>query len=186
MAGIVLIVLALQVLAGSVLSRVLPASARGGFVMELPPLRPPRWGNIVSKTCHRLKEFCVEACPLFVASAAVLLVLEASGLLARLRDLLAPVVVTGLGLPVACADMLLMTLARREVGAVMMKEMVDRGQLNLEQIFVGLLVMTLFVPCMSNTMILGRTLGWAKTVVIVVLVTALALCAGMVANAAWV
>jgi ferrous iron transport protein B len=186
MGGLVLIVLLLQALSGSVLARVLPRGPRCEFLMELPPLRPPHWPNILNKTWHRLKEFCVEACPLFVASAGVLLVLHYTGLLARIRALLAPVVVKGLGLPEACADVLLMTLARREVGAVMMKEMVDRGQMDLQQIFVGLLVMTLFVPCMSNTMILGRTLGWVKTAVIFVLVTAIALGTGLLANALWV
>jgi ferrous iron transport protein B len=185
MGGLVLIVVLLQAASGSVLARVLPRGPRGEFLMELPPLRPPHWPNIFNKTWHRLKEFCIEACPMFVASAALLLVLHYSGLLARIRALLAPVVVQGLGLPEACADMLLMTLARREVGAVMMKEMVDSGLLNLQQIFVGLLVMTLFVPCMSNTMILGRTLGWVKALLIVVLVTVIALGTGLLANALW-
>jgi ferrous iron transport protein B len=185
MGGLVLVVLALQVAAGRVLVWVLPRCERGDFLLELPPLRPPRWGNIVAKTYHRLKEFCIEAVPLFIASAGVLLVLHFTGLLERIRALLAPVVVQGLGLPAEAADMLLMTLARREVGAVMMKEMVDKGQLDLKQIFVGLLVMTLFIPCMSNTMVLGRALGWMRTLMIVTAVTAIALCAGLAANAIW-
>jgi ferrous iron transport protein B len=185
MGTLVLVAVVILIIAGSTLARVLPGCERGEFLIELPPLRPPRWGNIVNKTYHRLREFCLEAVPLFMASAALLLVLHLTGLLGRIRELLAPVVVDGLGLPEACADMLLMALARREVGAVMMKEMVDAGQLSLQQIFVGLLVMTLFVPCMSNTMILGRTLGWLRTLVIVAAVTVIALCAGMAANAVW-
>ena len=122
---------------------------------------------------------------MFVASAAVLLVLQLSGLLERIRDLLAPVVVHGLGLPRESADILLMTLARREVGAVMMKGMVDTGQLSLRQIFIGLLVMTLFVPCMSNTLILGRVVGWRRTAAIFVMVTVIALGTGMIVHRLW-
>ena len=59
---------------------------------------------------------------------------------------------------------------------------VDEGLLDHRQIFIGLLVMTLFVPCMSNTMILGRIVGWLKTVFIFALVTIIALCVGIGIN----
>ena len=183
--GILGVVLALQIAVGSTLAALLPRCERGEFLVELPRLRPPSLGNVLSRTAHRLVEFFREACPLFIASAAVLLVLHFSGLLERIRDLLAPVIVRGLGLPRDAADLLLMTLARREVGAVMLKDMVDAGRLDLRQIFVSLLVMTLFVPCMSNTLILGRVVGWRRTLIIFVSVTLLALGAGTAAHLLW-
>lgn len=183
--GLLAVVVLLQVIVGSTLAFVLPKSERGEFLVELPPLRRPQWRQILARTYHRLVEFFLEACPMFVAGAAVMLVLHLSGLLDRIRDLFAPVVVQGLGLPREGTDVLLMTLARREVGAVMLKEMVDKGALNLEQIFVGLLVMTLFVPCMSNTLLLGRVVGWRRTAVIFVSVTLIALGVGVLANALW-
>jgi ferrous iron transport protein B len=183
--GLLGIVLLLQGLTGSTLARVLPNQGQGEFLVELPPLRRPRWRAIFVKTYTRLKEFFLEACPMFILSAGVLLTLEMTGLLARLRALLAPVVEQGFGLPARYADVLLMTLARREVGAVMLKEMVDRGELDLQQIFVGLLVMTLFVPCMSNTLVMGRVIGWLRTLLVFVLVTLIAIVAGVVTNQLW-
>jgi ferrous iron transport protein B len=121
-----------------------------------------------------------------IASAGVLLILHFSGFLERIRDAFAPLVVQGMGLPKQAADLLLMTVARREVGAVMMKDMVDTGELSLKQIFVGLLVMTLFVPCMSNTLLLGRAVGWIKTGVIFAGVTAIAIGAGIGVNMIWI
>lgn len=185
MLGLLAVVGLLMLASGAVLARLLPRCEQGEFLVELPPLRPPRWRNIAAKTGHRLRDFLYEACPAFVASAGVLLALQLSGLLERLRQLLAPVVVQGFGLPAESTDMLLMTLARREVGAVMMKDLVDRGLLDHRQIFVGLLVMTLFVPCMSNTLVLGKVVGGRRTAVIFVAVMSIAILAGIAANALW-
>jgi ferrous iron transport protein B len=178
-------VVAIQIVVGNLLSRVLPKQARGEFIMELPPLRRPRLRVILYRTYHRLVEFLLEACPMFVASAAILLVLHFSGLLVRLHDLLSPLIVSSLGMPRDFAEMLIMTLARREVGAVMFKVAVDRGQFNLQQIFVGLLVMTLFVPCLSNVLIMSRVLGWLKTTVITTAVIFISLGAGAIAHLLW-
>jgi len=134
---------------------------------------------------RRLREFLVEATPLFVASAACLLVLHLTGLLDRIRALFAPVVVTALGLPAEFADTLLITLARREVGAVMFRQMAEAGALSLQQIFVGLLVMTLFVPCLTTTLVMGRVLGWKKSAAIFVAVTGIAIGVGAAANGLW-
>jgi ferrous iron transport protein B len=183
--GLLAVVIVLQVIVGSTLAFVLPKSERGEFLVELPPLRRPQWGQIVARTRHRLVEFFLEACPMFLVTSAVMLALHFTGLLERIRDLFAPVVGWGLGMPREFTDVLLMTLARREVGAVMFKETVDAGTLNLEQIFVGLLVMTLFVPCMTNVLLLGRVVGWRRTVVIFVSVTLIAIGVGILANALW-
>ena len=185
MLGLLLVVVFLAALSGSILAKVLPVGETDEFLIELPPFRAPSWRNILAKTRHRLVDFLIEACPLFVLSAGVLLVLHFTGLLEKLRDLMAPVVVWGLGLPRDAADMLLMTLARREVGAVMMKDMVASGVLSHKQIFVGLLVMTLFVPCMSNTMLLWRAVGWVRALIIFVAVLTIAIATGMVFNFAW-
>ncbi len=178
-------VTAIQLATGALLARALPGGPVDPFLVELPPLRPPRLPNILAKTRHRLITFFVEACPMFVASAALFLALHYTGLLYRLRDLLAPVVERVLGLPRECADMLMMTLARREVGALMLKHMADAGALSVRQIFVGLLVMILFVPCMNNTLLLGRVVGWRRTAAILIAVVATALLAGGCANALW-
>jgi ferrous iron transport protein B len=183
--GLALIVIGVQLVAGMTLSRILPRCERGEFLVELPPLRRPRWRNVVAKTYHRVADFFTEACPLFVASAVLLLALHFVGLLDRIRGLMAPVVVQGLGLPREFAETLLMTLARREVGAVMLKDLADRGALSLKQTFVALVVMTLFVPCMSNTLIMGKVVGWRRTAVILVAVAILSVSVGAVINLVW-
>jgi ferrous iron transport protein B len=186
LAGTVLIVFGIQVVAGMTLTRFIPQKSSGEFLLELPPLRAPQWSNILLRTYYRIAEFFTEAVPLFVASAATLLSLHYTGLLDRIRSLLAPVVVTGLGLPRNYADALLILLARRELGAVMLKKMADDHALTLQQTFVGLLVMILFLPCMTTTMAMARVLGWKSALVISVSVIAIATATGSIVHLLWV
>ena len=95
-----------------------------------------------------------------------------------MRELLSPVVVRGLGLPARAADMLLMTLARREVGAVMMKDLVDANGMSLKQIFIGLLVMTLFVPCVAHFLMMVKERGLKVGLGIMAFVTPVAILTG--------
>jgi ferrous iron transport protein B len=140
---------------------------------------------VLWRTYQRIAEFVTEAIPLFLASAATLFILHSVGLLDRLRSLLAPVVVRGLGLPRDYADVLLVTLARREMGAVMLKDMADSHRLNVQQLFIALLVIVLFVPCMTTGMILGRVLGWFRAALVFSAVTAIAIGAGAVVHLLW-
>jgi ferrous iron transport protein B len=142
-------------------------------------------GAMLGRTYQRIAEFVTEAIPLFLASAATLFILHSVGLLDRLRSLLAPVVVRGLGLPRDYADVLLVTLARREMGAVMLKDMADSHRLNVQQLFIALLVIVLFVPCMTTGMILGRVLGWFRAALVFSAVTAIAIGAGAVVHLLW-
>lgn len=185
MAALLLTIGVVQVGVGVALAKFLPQQQQGDFLVELPPLRQPRWRNIFSKTYRRLREFIVEAVPLFVASAGLLLILKFTGILEWIRDLLAPMVVSGLGLPRDFADMLLITLARREIGAVMLKDAVDKGSYDLRQVFVSLLVMTLFVPCLTTSLAVGRMIGWRKSLVIFFAVCTIAMMMGTAANVMW-
>jgi ferrous iron transport protein B len=187
LAGVVTTILAVQVTAGLFLSRFFFSSGHcGNFIMEIPPMRPPNWRNILTKTYHRLKEFLIEAVPLFVASAATMLFLDYVGALARIREALSPVIVQGLGLPAQFGDALLVTIARREVGAVMLQQMNTDGLLSVKQVFIAILVMTLFVPCLTTTLTQCRTLGWRSLLTIFLPVVIISLSLGTVLNWFWV
>jgi small GTP-binding protein len=184
--GVCGVVLVLELVAGSVLRRLIPEKGRSEFLVELPPIRRPIWGNVLLRTYRRIAEFVTEAVPLFMASAAALFVLHTVGLLDRLRDLLAPVVVTGLGLPRHYADVLMVTLARREMGAVMLKNMAGSHRLGIKELFIALLVIVLFVPCLTTGMVLGRVLGWRRAALVFASVTVIAIAAGMAVHLLWV
>ncbi|MBF0160773.1 MAG: ferrous iron transport protein B [Magnetococcales bacterium] len=155
-----------SVICGIALNRLMPARPASAFILELPALRWPSWRNIVQKTYYRIKDFLLEAMPLFVFAAALMFTLEKSGLLVLIKKWLHPVITGFLSMPDKVTEVFILVLSRREVGAVYFKDMVDRGELDYYQVITGLVVMTLFVPCISNTMVMIKELGarWAVSI----------------------
>ncbi|MBF0283520.1 MAG: ferrous iron transport protein B [Magnetococcales bacterium] len=133
------------------------------FIMELPSLHLPNWRNIVVKTYYRIKWFLLEALPMFVAAAMLMFTLQKTGLLNGIKTLLHPLVTGVLDMPDKVTEVFILVLSRREVGAVYFKQMVEGAELDYVQIVTGLVVITLFIPCVSNTMVMIKEFGarWA-------------------------
>jgi ferrous iron transport protein B len=127
------------------------------------------------KTFYRVKWFLVEAVPLFVLGAALMFTLKITGLLAVIRAALHPVVVGFLSLPDRITEVFILVLSRRELGAVYFRDMVNAGQVDYYQTITGLVVITLFIPCISNTMVMTKELGlpWAVSINIFVIIIAI-------------
>ncbi|WP_135821970.1 ferrous iron transport protein B [Halostella litorea] len=144
--GVLLFVLGV---AGTVLDRTLPGQQEA-LVTELPRLRVPRVRNVVRKTAGRAGMFLREAVPLFGVTAVAVSALDYVGGIALVERGLAPL--TGfLGLPQRFGRVLVLGLIRRDFAAA---GMTDQALATAET-FVGLVVITLFVPCiLSMTMIL--------------------------------
>ncbi|MUV90391.1 ferrous iron transport protein B [Halapricum sp. CBA1109] len=144
--GVLLVVLGV---AGLLLDRTLPGESTP-LVTELPRMRLPRAGNLLRKTHSRTKMFLREAIPLFGATAVVVSGLQYVGGLAAIQRALSPV--TGLlGLPQEFGRVLILGLIRRDFAAAGMTDVA----LGPAEVFVGLVVITLFVPCiLSMTVIL--------------------------------
>lgn len=167
-------VMVTQVVAGVALNKLVPASVAPEFIMELPQFRMPMWRHTFKKTYFRVKWFLVEAVPLFVLGAGLMFFLEKTGLLLLIKKFMAPVIVGFLSLPDKATEVFLLVLSRRELGAVYFKDMVEAGEADYYQIIVGLVVMTLFIPCVSNTMVMIKELGlaWAASINIGIMIVA--------------
>src|SRR3970282_370243 len=97
-------------------SKILPGK-QGDFMLEIPPLRMPRWSNLLRKTAMRVRWFLGEALPLFVLGAVLLFFLDRWGWLGKMIAASKPLVVNWLGLPAEAATALLMGFLRRDYGA---------------------------------------------------------------------
>ncbi len=153
------VVLGVIVLVGALAARVLPG--RGSdFVLELPPLRLPRLGNIVVKTLARIEWYLKEAVPLFVLGTLILFVVDALGWLTVVERAAEPVVRGLLGLPREAADAFLIGFLRRDFGAAGLYTMAGQGRLAPAQILVAVVVITLFMPCIANFFMIVKERGW--------------------------
>ena len=165
------------VLVGFLAARALPGE-RSEFVMELPPMRLPRLKNLLVKTLLRVRWYLGEAVPLFLIGTAMLFVLDRIGGLTVLAAAARPIVTGLLGLPPAAAPVFVMGFLRRDYGAAGLFTLAHSGQLTNVQAVVALTVMTLFVPCVANLLMIIRERGVRAGLGILGAVTFIALAAG--------
>ena len=149
----------MEVAAGWVLNRLLPADAQGDFIQELPPIRVPNPWAVLRKTGFRLWWFLKEALPIFLVAAAAFSWCEKSGLLGLLQRGLKPVVVGWLGLPLNMVEVLILTMARHEAAAGLIYTLVEQGALGYIQSIVAVTITIMFVPCFANIVAMCRQVG---------------------------
>jgi ferrous iron transport protein B len=101
---------------GAIAARVVPGE-RSPLLVELPPLRLPRTGNVLVKTLTRLEWYLREVVPLFLAGTLFLFVLDRVGALPAIVEAAEPLVVGWLGLPAAASAAFLVGFLRRDFGA---------------------------------------------------------------------
>jgi ferrous iron transport protein B len=168
-------VAATQIVCGTIINRWIPTKKTSDFILELPDFHLPSLRNIVRKTYFRIKTFLEEALPMFVVAAAMMFVLDKTGLLAVIKTVLRPIVTGFLSLPDKVTEVFILVLSRREVGAVYFKDMYEAAEVDYYQTVVGLIVMTLFIPCLSNTMVMIKELGlrWASAINISIILIAI-------------
>ncbi len=171
-----------MIVCGVLLHRLMPGDDARMFITELPSFRWPTPRNVALKTYYQTKWFLAETIPMFVFAAALMFGLDKTGLLQVIKTGARPVVSDFLDLPDKIAEVFILVLSRREVGAVYFKDMVDAGELDYIQIVVGLVVMTLFIPCISNTMVMVKEVGVPWTVGSNLGIIAIAILVGGIVN----
>jgi ferrous iron transport protein B len=143
---------------GWLAARVLPGE-RSDFIVELPPLRVPSVRNVAVKTAARLEWYLKEVVPVFVLGTAALFVLDRVGALQAIERWFSPVVVGWLGLPAAATGVFLIGFLRRDYGAAGLFALAGAGAMSGRQMLVAIVVITLFVPCIANLMMIVKEHG---------------------------
>ncbi len=148
------IILGVFLLIGWLLSRMIPGE-RSDLMFELPKLRLPQWRNVFRKARFRTWVFIKDVLPLFFLGALIISLLLVTGALGALQQSLQPLVVGWLGLPQEGATALIMGFVRRDFGAAGFFHMV----LTPLQAVVGMVVITLFIPCIASVFVIHKELG---------------------------
>jgi ferrous iron transport protein B len=170
------------VIVGRLASRVLPG--RGSdFILELPPLRRPRLGNIVVKTLARVEWYLKEAVPLFVVGTLLLFLADRLRLLGFVETLTRPIVSGWLGLPGATAEAFVVGFLRRDFGAAGLFQLARAGALDPIQIVVSMVTITLFIPCIANFFMMVKERGWKTAAAIAAFILPFTLAVGGALNA---
>lgn len=148
------ILLGIFLLIGWLLSRLIRGE-RSDLMFELPKLRLPQWRNVLRKARFRTWIFIKDVLPLFFLGSLLISLLLVTGALTALQGWLSPLVVGWLGLPPEGATSLVMGFVRRDFGAAGFFHM----DLTALQAVVGMVVITLFIPCIASVLVIHKELG---------------------------
>jgi ferrous iron transport protein B len=152
-------VVGVMITVGWLAARLLPGE-RGDFVVELPPMRLPQLGNVLSKTLARVEWYLKEALPLFLVGTLVLFLLDRMRLLDGIIRAGRPLVTGVLGLPPEASAAFLIGFLRRDFAATRLFDMSRAGSLDTAQLVVAMVTITLFIPCIANVFMIGKERGW--------------------------
>jgi ferrous iron transport protein B len=175
------VIIVTMMLVGLLAAKLLPGD-RSDFILELPPIRPPRLDNILVKTLARLEWYLKEVLPLFIVGTLVLFALDKTGLLVVAERVASPLVVGLLGLPAAATGAFLIGFLRRDYGAAGLFALLLAGKLNSQQVVVSLIVITLFIPCIANVLIILKEYGGRVAAGVAATVFPLAFAIGALVN----
>ena len=164
----VLVIFTVLAVAGTLLNSLLPGKS-SDLLIDLPPLRIPRAENVLKKTAVKSYGFLLEAAPLFILGALIISLLQLSGALLILQDIIAPLTVSWLELPKEASTVFIMGIIRRDFGAAGLASL----PMTEMQTLVALITLTLFVPCIAALMVLFKerskseaALMWSGSLVI--------------------
>jgi len=140
---------------GAVLNKIVPGQSTD-LLIDLPSLRWPRVDNVVRKSGTKVWHFMKEVALFFAIGALIISVLEVTGALDWIIVAAAPLITGWLGLPAEAATAFVMGFVRRDFGATGFFTM----NLTDAQLLVGMVTITLFVPCIASAMVIWKERGW--------------------------
>lgn len=144
------------ILAGFLAAKLIPGR-RIPLVTELPPMRLPILGNVLKKTGGRLKWYLIEVIPLFLLGTFIMYMLDKTGTLPLIISAGEPLVSGWLGLPKEASAAFVMGFLRRDFGATGLFAMAHT--LSPIQAVVGMITITLFIPCFASLMMMLKEQG---------------------------
>ena len=151
----------------------------GGLIMEIPDLKVPSLRNAVVNAGRQLKEFALAVVPLLLLGSAAMSWLSYLKIEARIDALLSPLIKGVLGLPAQLGTTLVFGFFRKELIVIMAKQALGAASLALlplttAQTVVFLVFVTLYFPCFTTFVVMGREFGWKTAGASAVLSLALA------------
>jgi ferrous iron transport protein B len=176
------VVLGVILLVGALASKILPGRT-SDFILEIPPLRMPRPGNILVKTVARIEWYLKEAVPLFVLGTVILFVVDRLHWLAAMERAAQPILQGILGLPKETAGTFIIGFLRRDFGVAGLYHMSRDGALDPVQVLVAVTTITLFIPCIANLFMVVKERGWKTGLAISAFIFPFALLVGAALNA---
>jgi ferrous iron transport protein B len=165
-------------IAGTLLNKFLKGE-QPAFFMEVPPLRMPSLKNVLLKTYERLKWYFYEIIPVFILASLFIWI----GRITYIFDFLSYILsfpAQWAGLPKKVGEIFLYGFFRRDFGIAGLYDMKDL--LSVRQIIVSSIILTLFVPCIAQFLVMMKEIGYKAGLIIFLSVIPSAFIVGILIN----
>lgn len=123
--------------------------------MEIPPYRIPYLGSLAKKLWMRIRSFLTEAIPFVLLGVLIVNILYVFGIIEWISEAAAPVIVGILGLPKEAVASLIVGFLRKDVAVGMLLPL----GLDMRQLIVASVVLTMYFPCVATFVVLFKELG---------------------------
>ena len=147
---------------GKLLTRRYPEISPG-LIQEIPAYAIPKFQPILHATWNRTRDILTIVTPLLVGGSIVLALLHHFGADMWINQLLAPVTVWALGLPVVLGVPILFGVLRKELSLVMIYQALGTFEvgnvLDWVQISTFLVFLMFYVPCVSTFAVMLKVIG---------------------------
>jgi ferrous iron transport protein B len=175
-----LCMLLLFVFVGLLATKIMPGEPPM-FYMELPPMRLPQLGNVLTKTYTRMQWYFMEILPLFILASVLLWLGKVTGFFEKMITAMTPVMAS-IGLPRETAVAFIFGFFRRDYGAAGLYDLQSKGLMNARQLTVAAVTLTLFIPCIAQFLVMKNERGWKTASAIGVFVSLFAYASGYALN----
>jgi ferrous iron transport protein B len=169
---------------GNFLSRLMPEDTPG-IILEIPPYHMPSIKNLLSKSWLRVKDFIIIAWPLLIIGSAILSIGEYFHFNLIINRLLSPLTMI-LGLPPEVGMTMLFGILRKELSMLMLFQALGTTNvlsvLSSAQILVYTIFIIFFIPCIATIGVLGKEIGWKRTMLAIVITFFIALVMSLLAR----
>jgi ferrous iron transport protein B len=170
------VVAGVLVLVGYLAAQILPGE-KPSFYIEIPPLRMPRFQNVLIKTYSRMEWYFREILPVFLIASLLIWLGNLTGLFELLVDALQPVL-GWLDLPRESALAFIFGFFRRDYGAAGLYDV--HTSMTGAQLVVASVTLTLFVPCVAQFVVMFKERGWRMALGVVAFIFPFAFIVGWI------
>lgn len=163
---------------GKLLTRRYPEISPG-LIQEIPAYAMPKMQPILHTTWHRTRDILTIVTPLLVGGSIILALLHHFGADMWINQMLAPITVWALGLPVVLGVPILFGVLRKELSLLMIYQALGTFEvgniLDWIQISTFLIFLMFYVPCVSTFAVMLKVIGRKEALFSVALSVSVAL-----------
>jgi ferrous iron transport protein B len=174
----------LIIVVGRIAFKVTPGESVG-LIMEMADYHVPSIKVIAKQTWARTKSLIMVVFPAYIIGSAALQALYAMGVLTPINDILSPITVGWLGLPLVAGILLIFGIVRKEMTLLMLAVIFHTTNfgsiMTPVQLIVLALVSMIYIPCLANILAIRSEFGWKSALTMTVAEIGMAIVIGGVA-----